>query len=360
MYERLAKKFEFDPESPHTIDELRQTLDLQIVPDRPISVRKPGLIFEAAGREARILIDSLYTRGSAVRAAFKLASSKVRKSTVEVRSRGKIVALGTVIDSNGRLLTKASELPRRRGRLRDLKCRLHDGTYTAAKFISEDKDFDVALLQISSKQVEPIHWEDENLQTGQWLISVGRSGYAHTVGIVSVLGRTIDRVSGFMGIGPAQESPGGYSGARVGHVRAKRPAARAGVQSGDLITHVDNTAIANFAMLKNVVGRYNAGDHVKLSLTRDGKEKVFYMRLDKRRHADNSPDSLHGETNARSGGFPLAVQHDSVMSDAKCGGPVVDASGKVVGINIARAERTASYMIPARRLRGIINKLKTK
>ena len=48
----------------------------------------------------------------------------------------------------------------------------------------------------------------------------------------------------------------------------------------------------------------------------------------------------------RRSGFP-ALQHDTVLHPDQCGGPLVNLDGKVVGINIARASRVASYAIPA-------------
>jgi serine protease Do len=45
-------------------------------------------------------------------------------------------------------------------------------------------------------------------------------------------------------------------------------------------------------------------------------------------------------------GFPNVLQHDTVLSPADCGGPLVDLDGKAVGVNIARAGRTESYAVP--------------
>ena len=45
--------------------------------------------------------------------------------------------------------------------------------------------------------------------------------------------------------------------------------------------------------------------------------------------------------------FPVILQHDSVLHPHHCGGPLVDLSGKVIGVNIARAGRSETYAIPA-------------
>ncbi len=56
---------------------------------------------------------------------------------------------------------------------------------------------------------------------------------------------------------------------------------------------------------------------------------------------------VNGPRNARLSGFDNVIQHDSVLDPDECGGPVLDSSGRVVGINIARAGRVVSYSIPS-------------
>ena len=65
-----------------------------------------------------------------------------------------------------------------------------------------------------------------------------------------------------------------------------------------------------------------------------------------------------GELSPRRSGFPCVIVHDGVLRREECGGPVVDVSGKIVGINIARAARHATYTIPTSRVTGINAKTK--
>lgn len=357
VYDKLGTTYGFDSGDPQSLEKLRQTLNLDIAPERTHSPRKPGLNLESSGGRGPQLIEDLRTQGVTVLAGFKAASRKVQKSVVEIQSRGRIVALGTVIDSDGHVLTKASEMPRLRGRIRELKCRLHDGSYTTAKLIREDNQFDIALLKIDPKNVEPIKWQDDKLQTGQWLVSAGRSGNPHCVGVVSVLGRTTEPIPGFMGIGGER---GNFGGARVRSLSEGKAAEQAGFRVGDTVSEVNDVRIYNFSGLQQRIKQFNAGDMVKFKLRRDGEDMTLYMRLDRRGDALNATDELNGPVNRRAGGFPIVIQHDSKLKPEKCGGPVVDLAGNVVGINIARAERTASFMIPARRLQSIINKLKAQ
>ena len=59
---------------------------------------------------------------------------------------------------------------------------------------------------------------------------------------------------------------------------------------------------------------------------------------------------LGGDLSVRRTGFPTVLQHDTFLLPQHCGGPIVDLDGRVVGINIARAERIASYALPAKEI----------
>ena len=70
--------------------------------------------------------------------------------------------------------------------------------------------------------------------------------------------------------------------------------------------------------------------------------------------------SWRGAVSHRRDDFPAAIQHDSVLRPNDCGGPVVDAAGNVIGINIARADRTASYALPSATVLALLDKLKSE
>ena len=49
----------------------------------------------------------------------------------------------------------------------------------------------------------------------------------------------------------------------------------------------------------------------------------------------------------RRDGFPVVLQHDTVLKPADCGGPLVDLDGRAVGVNIARGGRVETYAVPS-------------
>ena len=57
--------------------------------------------------------------------------------------------------------------------------------------------------------------------------------------------------------------------------------------------------------------------------------------------------------------FPLALQHDSALNANDCGGPIVDISGRIVGINIARDGRVSSLALPNEIVIPVIAKLRS-
>ena len=57
----------------------------------------------------------------------------------------------------------------------------------------------------------------------------------------------------------------------------------------------------------------------------------------------------------RDSNFPVVFQHDSPLFPEQCGGPICDLRGNVLGINIARESRAASYAIPAKHVRTILD-----
>jgi S1-C subfamily serine protease len=55
----------------------------------------------------------------------------------------------------------------------------------------------------------------------------------------------------------------------------------------------------------------------------------------------------------------MALQHDTPLSPSECGGPLIDLSGKIVGVNIARAGRVDSLALPAATVLSVIESLKS-
>jgi serine protease Do len=108
----------------------------------------------------------------------------------------------------------------------------------------------------------------------------------------------------------------------------------------------------------------NPGEHLELRVKRGDDEMQLTAILKRPEEVGNVSRSdrmneMGGPLSYRSSSFPSVIQHDTVLRPADCGGPVVDLSGKVVGINIARAGRTESYAAPADEVRHLLADLES-
>jgi serine protease Do len=101
---------------------------------------------------------------------------------------------------------------------------------------------------------------------------------------------TRDGIAGILGITPGgpylgievEEADDG-TGVRVTLVEQSGPAAGAGVLTGDVISKINDRAVSNRERLVQLLGRYNAGDTVRLEVLRDDAEpQTLRVRLGRR------------------------------------------------------------------------------
>ncbi len=283
----------------------------------------------------------------------------VDASTLQVVSGTRQVALGTVVDANGLVLTKASEL---RGKL---GIQMSDGEVLAAKVIGIDKPTDLALLQIDATDLPVGQWSDDPTpQTGRWLATpkAGEKGKA-TIGVVGVDAREIPPSKPFIGI--MMEDVPGDKGVRITEVISPSPADFADVWVNDIIFKIDDIEIKDRLGIRDAIGQYDVNDRVTLGILRGEEKMELRLSLGERekispdRKRSNMQNSMGSVLSRRRREFPMAFQHDSMLTSKTCGGPVVDLSGRIVGINIARAGRVSSLALPVSEIRDVIEELKT-
>jgi putative serine protease PepD len=69
------------------------------------------------------------------------------------------------------------------------------------------------------------------------------------------------------------------STALVAEVRSGTPAARAGLQAGDVVTALDGKSIASTGELESAIAAHEPGDSVSLTYTRNGKSHTVQLKL---------------------------------------------------------------------------------
>lgn len=311
-----------------------------------------GLLLSAAlPAAAQPLAEDAYKTGSRTLAAFRPVVADARKATVRVYVDGEPAALGVVVSEDGFVLSKATQL---RG---EMTVRMPDGREAAARTIGIDGSSDLALLKVDATGLTPAEWADDEPAVGSWLASVGDRSSPVGVGVVSVAGRRINPQRGVLGIELGEAAVG----AAVVQVFPGSGAAEAGLEVGDVITAVAGTTVANPQSLVTRLKEFRPGDTLPLVVRRGEKEEEVKATLGNEQTAmldrQARQNMMGGPVSVRSGGFDVALQHDTVLRPEDCGGPVVDLSGRVVGVNIARAGRVESYALPAAAVRPILARL---
>jgi serine protease Do len=287
--------------------------------------------------------------------AFHDVVTKAGKSTVSVLCDGKYCCLGTIVDPDGYILTKASELKSDK-----VTCRTRNGKEYEGKKIAIHEPFDLAMIKVEARDLVPVEWAISRVApVGNWVAAAGTGSDPVAIGVVSVAARKMPLAPrplpenkknkrGYLGIQmePADE------GTKVTLVAPKSPAEKAGLKPNDIVRAVDGIPVEDPESLRNVVQSYSEGDTVKVLVLRGKSEQEFKVTLgafpqgmgEERSEFQNRTG---GELSLRRNGFPMALQHDATLKPNECGGPLVDLEGRVIGINIARGGRVDSYALPS-------------
>ncbi|MBT5927590.1 MAG: PDZ domain-containing protein, partial [Verrucomicrobia bacterium] len=136
---------------------------------------------------------------------------------------------------------------------------------------------------------------------------------------------------------------------------------KAGLNAGDLILSLESSDVNGSTDLTRQVKQHKAGDTIRLTGTRGSEEWEKQVTLG---YFDSTfPDqdvniALSGEISDRRTGFDEVIQHDIPLPPKAMGGPLVTLDGKVIGINIARYDRVATFALPSSLVKTLIEKLK--
>jgi S1-C subfamily serine protease len=281
------------------------------------------------------------------------------------------VALGTIMSADGDILTKASELPEG-----PITCRLASGQKVPATRRGVESTWDVALLKISASGL-PMLTPGTQPAAGHWTFSPDGTGSVAALGMVGVAEMPVFG----SGIAPKATSKA-YMGVRLipvttdvlrerglttgvaVAVEADTPAARAGIQTGDVIFEVDGKPVQDPDQFMDLLVNKKPGDSLNLRYARGMEKQSISLNLTTRPSGlpgrGGLAEMLSGDVSRKAGPFPQVIHHDAVLSPKTMGGPVIDSDGNLIGLNIARADRTSTYAIQAKDLGSIYAKLKAK
>jgi serine protease Do len=290
--------------------------------------------------------------------AFKEVVEKPSASTVRILCQGKDTALGMIVGSDGWILTKANDL---KGRI---TVRLRDGTLYEAKLVGVHNAHDLAMLKIEASGLTPVEFGDtKNVEVGAWLAGVGMGEEPVSIGVVSVATRELKGIFG-AGKDPSKMPYLGVSldvgegGVKVAQVMPNTPAAKVGIKANDVIIRFGKDPITDPDDFMKHMAKYKPGDTVTFKIKRGETEIDQSVKLEPRPTIPDGrgdfQNKMGSELSSRRSGYPTILQHDAVVRPSDCGGPIVDLDGKVIGINICRAGRTESWVVPGEVIRPLL------
>lgn len=276
------------------------------------------------------------------------------KSTVLIWGRGRRpveAAYGTVIGDGSQVLTKWSQIEPYRDSLYVQGGR---GEAAKAEVSGVYTEEDLALLDITPEgaaSFTPAKFFGSQLVLGDFLAASRPKGKPGAFGVVSVLERNL-RETDQAHLGIMADASYRGEGVRISNVQPEYGAAEAGLQGGDVILRIGDRTISGLQEMKNAMSGMHPGDKVMLLIESAGKERSVEVMLSNRPMLGqfsgdrlNQMERMGGEPNRVRDGFSRVIQSDMQIKANKVGGPVADLRGNIVGITMARADRTRTYIM---------------
>jgi S1-C subfamily serine protease len=286
--------------------------------------------------------------------AFTPTLDAAAKSTVRIwyKARGgdRRAAYGTVIGDGTKVLTKWSQVV---SAVDDFRVESGDRQVRAVTVTGVYPDEDLAVLTLEGAPLTPVKWSETPATLGHFLVASQPDGKAASYGVVSVLERNLRKTDqAFLGV----EAEVGHTGpgVQIKAVTKDSPASTAGLKKGDVILKVGERNISGLTELQSSLWGAKPGTKIDLIVRQNDRDQKVEVQLASRPELQQfTPDRLlqmerMGSRLSRvRDGFSHAIETDMVLEPEQIGGPVADLKGEVIGITMARAGRTRSYVMPA-------------
>jgi len=302
--------------------------------------------FSAEAKTDDSLLDPrLRLNGIQVQQAFGKTQGIAQESTVKLLRNERVIAHGTVIDSRGFVLSKASACIGARYLLTNSGIRL------PVKARKRDEACDLVLLEVIGDGYEwpTLHWSDNNNSTdARWAISASPELDEIRLGLFGGKTRPIGREGGVMGVVLSDDNQS-ERGIRVLEVIPQSAADRAGLKINDRILKIDHRSVRSKQQVNHAMQKKDPGDLVLLHINRVDEAIELRVTLGHRSvtfDLFNRNLLMSGPTSKRKDNFPLVLQHDIPLYRNNMGGPVFNLEGQCVGINIARVDRVTNFALP--------------
>lgn len=264
---------------------------------------------------------------------------------------GRMLAYGTVIGDGRTILTKWSQI----ARAGSIAVEPDDSPARPARVTGVHEAEDIAVLTISNdgEKLTPVRWSMVSPEVGTFIAAPRPGGKTGNFGVISVLERNLRETDrAFLGVTGDPAHTG--KGVRISEIQKDSGAAAAGLKRGDVILKISDRKISGILELRNAMNGLAPGSRVAMLALTPAGEKTFSVLLGNREAYPKIPEArlnamelMGGPVSRVRDGFPNAVQTDMRLAPNQTGGPVVDLQGNVIGITLARTDRTRSFFMPA-------------
>jgi serine protease Do len=319
-----------------------------------------------------LLAEDRRTQGKSALGRFRRAVTDARRSVVEILDGVTTTTFGTVVDPDGLVLTKASEVPD------GARCRLPGGRVAPTEVVGIDPAYDLALLRVPASGLVPVAWAKPANPRAGTLLAAARAGELPVAtGIVSIPRRDT--------LGPHPSLPSRYgrppAGAPVLTGRtepgvgyrvksSEGNAAAAGIRAADVILTIAGSPVPDNSEIMRCIGRNSydeayftfrfcledrrTGERLPVRLERDGRQMELTMELE----AAPDPEYPSEFTSQHADAPPTVITADIPVLHNECGTPAVGVDGEVVGVIISRFGPSGSFIIPGDRVASRLADLK--
>ena len=141
----------------------------------------------------------------------------------------------------------------------------------------------------------------------------------------------------------------------VREVQTKTGAEAAGIKPGDILLEIHGRPISGLMEFRSALAGIKPGETVPIRVRAGGKnEKMLMVTLGKRPELPKiynprleQMERMGGKISRVRDSFTRVLQSDMRPEPNQIGGPVVDLEGRAIGITVARADRTRSFIMPS-------------
>ena len=303
-------------------------------------------------------------------------------SVVRIRNSDRVCCLGAIV-GDGLVISKRSELSG------SLTIQAADGSQVSGVIIASNPYDDLALLQLSVPASDAesfsqvLNFErEQRVAAGDLLFSAGQQENPISIGVATVTPQAIPvkqpacRDCVDLGVnvsGGATEVEVEFAeregeaaktqnlrGAIIQRVYPRTIGERIGLLKGDLLVSINQRPVTDPMALRMIGSEVRVGQTLEIMVVRSGSVRTLTGKVDHFSRRVYHDRWGGGPFSERRFGFGTMIVHDSLLRPDQCGGPLIDLEGNLIGINIARSMRVATFAVPADRVVDFLNRVRPR